>query len=41
MVLCVCVCIVDGALAAPKPAADDLLGTFDCIRCLFWGVLLV
>jgi hypothetical protein len=34
-----CVCIVVGALAAPKPAADDLLGTVDCIRCWFgfWG----
>ncbi len=35
--MCVCVCIVVCALAAPKPAADDLLGTVDCIRCLVLG----
>ncbi len=28
-----CVCIVGGALAA-QPAADDLLGTVDCIRAV-------
>jgi hypothetical protein len=36
-----CVRIVVGALAALKPAADDLLGTVNCIRDALGVVLLV